>query len=50
MKQNENLKVIIKYVLLFFIFLISTLIISTINQDEVWNYGFSYNIYKSSSI
>lgn len=35
MKQNENLKVIIKYVLLFFIFLISTLIISTINQDEV---------------
>lgn len=46
MKQNENLKVIIKYVLLFFIFLISTLIISTINQDEVWNYGFSYNIYK----
>lgn len=46
MKQNKNLKVIIKYVLLFFIFLISTLIISTINQDEVWNYGFSYNIYK----
>ena len=46
MKQNKNLKVIIKYVLLFFIFLISTLIISPINQDEVWNYGFSYNIYK----
>ncbi len=46
MKQNKNLKVIIKYVLMFCIFLFSTLIISPINQDEVWNYGFSYNIYK----
>ena len=46
MKQNKNLKVIIKYVLMFCIFLFSTLITSPINQDEVWNYGFSYNIYK----
>ena len=46
MKQNKNLKVIIKYVLLFFTFLIFTLIISPINIDEIWNYGFSYNIYK----
>ena len=46
MKQNKNLKVIIKYVLLFFTFLIFTLIISPISSDEIWNYGFSYNIYK----
>lgn len=46
MKQNKNLKVIIKYVLLFFTFLIFTLIISPMNIDEIWNYGFSYNIYK----
>lgn len=46
MKQNKNLKEIIKYVLLFFTFLIFTLIISPMNIDEIWNYGFSYNIYK----
>lgn len=46
MKQNKNLKIIIKYVLLFFTFLIFTLILSPMNIDEIWNYGFSYNIYK----
>ena len=50
MKQNKNLKVIIKYVLLFFTFLIFTLIISPMNIDEIWNYGFSYNIYKGLHI
>lgn len=46
MKQNKNLKIIIKYALLFFTFLIFTLILSPMNIDEIWNYGFSYNIYK----
>lgn len=48
MKQNKSkiLKIIIKYVFLFLIFLVFTLILSPVNIDEIWNYGFSYNIYK----
>ena len=30
---------------LFFIFLIWNLILVPVNLDEIWNYGFSHNIY-----
>ena len=36
---------IIEYGLIFFLFLFWNLIISPINLDEIWNYGFTRNIY-----
>ena len=33
-------------ILLFIIFLLFNLIISPLNLDEIWSYGFSYNISK----
>ena len=38
-------KPFIKYLLIFFLFLIWNLIVQPVNLDEIWNYGFSYNIY-----
>lgn len=46
MKKNLiKLKPVIKYFLVFFFFLGWNLIIQPINLDEIWNYGFSHNIY-----
>ena len=35
----------IKYFLIFFFFLFWNIIVQPINLDEIWNYGFIYNIY-----
>lgn len=45
-KMKVKLKPILKYTFLFFLFFLFTLICMPINLDEVWNYGFSYNIYQ----
>ncbi len=39
-------KPFIKYFLVFFFFLYWSLIVQPISLDEIWNYGFSHNIYK----
>ena len=36
----------IKYFLIFIFFLFWNIIIQPINLDEIWNYGFAYNIYE----
>ena len=36
---------VVKYIFLFFLFLLWNLIIQPINLDEIWNYGFAHNIY-----
>ncbi len=43
---KNNYKTIIKYIFLFFVFLIWNLIIQSVNTDEIWNFGFSYSIFK----
>ena len=40
-----KIKPFIKYILIFFFFLFWNLVAQPINLDEIWNYGFSYNIY-----
>ena len=40
-----KIKPFIKYFLVFFFFLYWSLIIQPISLDEIWNYGFTYNIY-----
>ena len=40
-----KIKPFIKYFLVFFFFLYWSLIIQSISLDEIWNYGFTYNIY-----
>ena len=40
-----KIKPFIKYLFIFFFFLYWSLIIQPISLDEIWNYGFSYNIY-----
>ena len=40
-----KIKPFIKYFLVFFFFLYWSLIVQPISLDEIWNYGFSYNIY-----
>lgn len=42
--NKDNIKTIFKYVFLFIIFLFWNLYIQELNYDEIWNYGFSYNI------
>ena len=39
---KKNYKIIIKYIFLFCIFLI----VQGVNTDEIWNFGFSYGIFK----
>ena len=39
------MKRIIKYILLFFFFLLFNLIITPLNLDEIWSYGFTNNVY-----
>lgn len=48
MRKNKNINynVIIKYVLLFLLYLLWFLIIQPIDYDEIWNYGFSYSMAK----
>ena len=43
---KNNYKKIIKYIFLFCVFLIWNLIIQGVNTDEIWNFGFSYGIFK----
>ena len=43
--MKKELRKFTFYVVLFFIFLFWNLIISPVNLDEVWNYGFAHNIY-----
>ncbi len=40
-----KIKPFIKYLFIFFFFLYWSLIVQPISLDEIWNYGFSYNIY-----
>ena len=40
-----KIKPFIKYFIVFFFFLFWSLIVQPISLDEIWNYGFSYNIY-----
>lgn len=40
-----KIKPFIKYLFIFFFFLYWSLIIQPISLDEIWNYGFTYNIY-----
>lgn len=40
-----KVKPFIKYFLVFIFFLFWNIIIQPINLDEIWNYGFAYNIY-----
>ena len=40
-----KIKPFIKYFIVFFFFLYWSLIVQPISLDEIWNYGFSYNIY-----
>mgnify|MGYP003289028320 CR=1 FL=1 len=42
-----KIKPFIKYLFIFFFFLYWSLIVQPISLDEIWNYGFSYNIYNS---
>ena len=41
----KNIKKILPYIFIFLMILVWTLIILPTNQDEMWNYGFSYNIF-----
>ncbi len=43
---KQNYKTILKYTFLFFLFLIWNMIIQGVNTDELWNYGFSYSIFR----
>ena len=40
-----KLKSVFNFLFLFILFFIFNLIISPLNLDEIWNYGFSLNIY-----
>ena len=40
-----KIKPFIKYFIVFFFFLYWSLIVQPISLDEIWNYGFTYNIY-----
>ena len=40
-----KIKPFIKYLFIFFFFLYWSLIVQPISLDEIWNYGFTYNIY-----
>ena len=40
------IKKVIKYVFIFLVILIFNLVCSPINLDEIWNYGFSNNLYQ----
>ena len=42
---KNNYKIIISTIFVFILTLFSTLIVIALNIDEIWNYGFSYNIY-----
>lgn len=42
---KNKIKFILKYIFLFSLFLLWNLIVQPINLDEIWNYGFSHNIY-----
>lgn len=44
--MKVNIKKLLFFSALFLIFLIWNLIFVPVNLDEVWNYGFSHNIYK----
>lgn len=44
-KSLIKIKPFIKYFFIFFFFLFWNLIVQPINLDEIWNYGFIYNIY-----
>lgn len=43
---KDNYKIILKYIFLFSLFLIWNIFIQQLNADEIWNFGFSYGIYK----
>ena len=43
---KNNYKTILKYVFLFLMFLVWNTFIQDLNTDEIWNFGFSYSIYK----
>lgn len=45
-KRFEKIKTYIPYVFIFFFFLFWNLIVCPVNLDEIWNYGFSHNIYR----
>ena len=37
-------KKIIRYIILFFLFLFWNLIINIVQNDEIWSFGFTYNL------
>lgn len=45
-KILREMKIYMPYFLLFFFFLFWNLIVCPVNLDEIWNYGFSHNIYR----
>ena len=45
-KSMKKIRVFIKYFLVFFFFLFWNLIVSSVNLDEIWNYGFTHSIYR----
>ncbi len=42
--KKVNIYTIIEFLFIFLIILITNLYINTVDLDEIWNYGFSYNI------
>ena len=46
MSKNKINLSFLKYVLIFFLLLIVSLFFTLFGNDEIWNYGFSNNIYK----
>ena len=42
---KNKVKFILKYICLFCLFLVWNLLVQPINLDEIWNYGFSHNMY-----
>ena len=43
---KNNYKSILKYIFLFSLILVWNLFVQELNTDEIWNFGFSYSIYK----
>jgi len=43
--KNKNMKVYLKYLFIFFLFLFWNLFLSPLNLDEIWSYGFTNNLY-----
>ena len=43
---QKNYKTILKYSLLFILFLFWNIFVQEMNADELWNYGFSYSLFK----